>query len=88
MGKTSRTYRLKVTTQAQQLVSESEKRVFFMAYNNGTAKVYVLSAQNLTSDDGIPVAVGSHYKNDTSTAAFWIIAESDTQDIRVEVDSK
>lgn len=85
MGKYARTFALQVGTQPKQLVAKDEKRTTFLVYNNGSVTVYILSAQTMTAADGMPVIAGASYENDSSTAAFWIIAASGTQDVRVEV---
>lgn len=82
----SRTFRLKVTTKVQQLCAANPKRRFLFVQNLGDAAVYILSAQNLTTSDGIKVAATTGtYTNDDSTNEYWIVADSDTQDVRVEV---
>lgn len=86
-GGNARTFRLKVTTKVQVLCANNPKRTGLLVVNNGTAVVYLLSAQNLTADDGIPIAVDGSYNNSEGTSAYWIVAASGTQDVRVEVDS-
>lgn len=88
LGEHSRTFRLKVTTKVQQLCAKNPKRTGLLAYNNGSATVYILSAQNLTTNDGIPVVASASYADETSCAAKWIVAASGTQDVRVEVNSR
>jgi len=85
-GSYTRTFKLPVTTQAVQLVAKDSKRARLIVYNNGSATVYILSAQNMTTSDGIPVAAGTSYTNDTTTAELYIVAASGTQDVRVQVD--
>ena len=84
-GKYDRTYKLNVTTKAIQLCAENPKRKGLLVYNNGDETVYVLSAPNLGTGDGMPVAAGSSYDDEQSTCRKWIIADSGTQDVRVEV---
>ena len=85
-GKYSRTYKHVATGTVSQLVTENPKRVAVLVYNNGDQTVYILSAQNLGILDGIPVAAGNSYENDTSTATLWVIAAGGRQDLRVQVD--
>lgn len=85
LGKYSRTFSINVTTKVVQLVSEDPKRTGLLVYNNGSATVYLLSAQNLKATDGIPIAAAGSYSNKESYNAYWIVAESGTQDVRVEV---
>jgi len=86
LGKYTRTFKLDVTTKVAQLCAEDPKRKAILVYNNGSAAVYILSAQNQTASDGIPVAAGSSYTNDTTTAELWIVAASGTQNVRVQID--
>ena len=85
-GSKTNIFALSVTTTAKELAKENPKRTLLLVCNNGTATVDVLSKQTQASGEGIPVLKGETYINDTSTAAFWIIAASGTQDIRVEED--
>jgi len=82
---TSRTFNIQAGTEAKQLVSANPKRVGLLVYNNGSVTVYILSAQNMAVGDGIPVAAGATYSNDESTNEYYIITESSTADVRVEV---
>mgnify|MGYP001133272983 CR=1 FL=1 len=85
-GCRTRTSHITATTKVAQLVSKDPSRICVFLYNNGSVTVYILSAQNLDAADGIPVAAGGTYKNDTTTAALWIVAASGTADVRVQVD--
>jgi len=62
-------------------------RAGILVYNNGLAKVYILPTETHPKEEGIPVAPGASYDNDTLTGELWIVAESDTQDVRVEEDT-
>jgi hypothetical protein len=86
-SKKARTFALTVTTAVQKLVGKNSTRTGLLVYNNGTATVYILSAQNLTSADGIPVAAGASYENNETTAELWIVAASGSQNVRVEEDT-
>lgn len=86
LGKHSRTFGLNVTTKVVQVVASDPHRTGLLIYNNGSATVYVLSAQNMKVSDGIPVAAGVPYTNDTTTAALYIRSASGTQNVRVQVD--
>jgi len=82
------TYPLSVGTTVKQLCKENPTRTRLFVYNTGSAIVYILSAQNKTSADGIPVAATTGtYENKTTTAAMWIVAASGTNDVRVEEDT-
>lgn len=87
LAKYAKTYAIQVSTKAMKLVGENKDRVAFLVYNNGTATVYILSSPALSKTDGIPVASGNSYENDHSYAEYWIIADSGTQDVRVEEDT-
>ena len=76
-----------VTTDPQKLVTENRKRKAFLVYNNGSATVYILNAQNKAVADGIPVAAGSSYTNDDCYGEYWIIAASGSQNVRIEEDT-
>lgn len=87
-SKKLRIFTLSVTTEVKQLVKADPTRRRLYVYNTGSAIVYILSAQNKTSADGIPVAVTTGtYENKTTTAPMWIIAASGTCDVRVEEDT-
>jgi len=85
---TSRTFPLAVTTKVEQLCAENPDRLGLLVYNNGSATVYILSAQNLKTTDGIPVLAGASFYDDVSTNEYYIVAASGTQDVRVLVVSK
>ena len=85
MAKNVVTRRLMVGTNVLQLVSENPKRKSLLVYNNGTATVYILSAENLGKDDGMPVAAGGSFEDEETTGALYIVAESGIQDVRVMV---
>jgi len=82
------TYAISVETTVKQLVKENPTRTRLLVHNTGSAIVYILSAQNLTSADGIPVAASTGtYENKTTTAPMWIVAASGTNSVRVEEDT-
>jgi len=86
-GKTPLIRALSVGTSVIKLVDENPKRTGLLVYNNGSATVYILSAQNQTSSDGIPLATGASYENDNCYGAYWIVAASGTQNVRIEEDA-
>jgi len=69
------------------LVTENSTRKGLLVYNNGTDTVYILSSPALEKEDGIPVAPGKAYDNDDCYGEYWIVAESGSQDVRVEEDT-
>jgi len=76
-----------VTTKTKQLCAFNRKRKQLLVYNNGTATIEILSSQYAKYGDGIPVIAGATYTNkDYPQGRFWIVAESGTQDVRVEED--
>lgn len=78
---------VKVATKPKMLVDVNPHRKSLLIYNNGTATVELLSSKDGRYGDGIPVPVGGRYENDHyCQGAYWIIAESGTQDIRFEED--
>jgi len=87
MGKFTRTFALHLEElKAVQLVAEDLNRICVFVQNLGAVDVYILSAQNLSVSDGIRVSPDGTYKNDTTTAALWIIADGENHLVRVEVD--
>ena len=79
--------RFKASTSAKMLVDINCKRKALLIYNNGTAPVEVLSSKDGKYGDGIPIKSDRSYNNqDYCQGAYWIIAESGTQDIRFEED--
>lgn len=79
---------LSVGTEVKQLVKADPTRRRLYVYNTGAAVVYILSAQNKTSADGIPVAATTGtYENKTTTGPMWIVGASGTNDVRVEEDT-
>jgi hypothetical protein len=86
MGKYSRTYHVSVMPQATQLCSFNPDRKSLLVVNNGDETVYILSAQNLSSSDGIPVYSKGTYKDKVTQCELWIITDAATaQDVRVMV---
>jgi len=86
---TSRTYALSVTSITQQLCGADKKRRQIMVFNLGSNTVYICSAQNMKHTDGYPVPASANpYKNKECTSALWIVAETGTNDVRVQVDSE
>ena len=81
----SRTFKLDVSTEVKELCAENPNRIALNVWNNGSGAVYLLSAQNLTYADGFPIAAGGSRTDNESTNAYWIIAASGTQNLRVEV---
>ena len=79
------TRRLMVGTDVIQLVGENPKRKGLLVYNKGTASVYILSAENLSKEDGIPVGSESSFDDNLTTGALYIVADSGVQDVRVMV---
>ena len=78
---------IKVTTEPKMIVDTNPKRKALLIYNNGTAPVELLSSKDGRYGDGIPILAGVPYSNqDYCQGAYWIIAESGTQDIRFEED--
>lgn len=86
-AKYPKTYALQVGTKKQKLVAENKKRKYLFIYNNGTDTIYILSSPALNKDNGIPVPVGGSYNNEHCYGEYWVVAESGTQDIRVEEDT-
>jgi len=83
MVQTSRTYKLSVGTTAVQLCSSDPNRKALLVVNNGSGTVYILSAQNLSTSEGMPIYSKESYEDETSQCELWIIADSDDQDVRV-----
>jgi len=75
-----------VGTKVRQLVAENPNRVCVFVQNLGSGNIYILSAQNQGTADGIKVVTTGTYKVDTTTAELFIVADADTQDVRVQVD--
>ena len=69
------------------LCHENPNRAGLLVYNNGTATVYILPTETHPIVEGIPVAAGASYENDTLTGELYIVAESGTQDVRIEEDT-
>ena len=78
---------MKATTGVERLVTEDPARKGLLIYNNGSATVELLSDNTLKYGDGIPIGAGKSYDNDRSCCAYWIVAASGSQDVRVEVNS-
>jgi len=69
-----------------QILDADCKRKSFLLVNKGDATIELLSSPHQKFGDGIPIAPQVPYDNDTATGAFWLIAESGTQNVRLEVD--
>ena len=77
----------KATTKPKMIVDINPKRKALLIYNNGTVSVELLSSKDGRYGDGIPIKPDRSYSNkDYCQGAYWIIAESGTQDIRFEED--
>jgi len=87
MARLPKTRGITVTTTPQKLVTENPTRKGLLVYNNGSVTVYILSGQNIPKTDGIPVAAAASYNNDDCYGEFWIVAESGSQNVRVEEDT-
>ena len=70
----------------KQILRDNPKRKSFLIYNNGTATIELVDNAQAKYGDGIPIAPGIPYDNDTPTGSFWLIAESGEQDVRIEED--
>ena len=71
----------------KQILRENPRRKAFLIYNNGTANIELLSTHDQKYGDGIRIAPGVPYNNeDYCQGAYWLIAESGTQDVRMEED--
>ena len=68
-----------------QLCSSNPSRRRLYVVNNGSGTVYILSAQNLSTAEGIPIYTKALYEDLVSTCKLWIIADTATQDVRVMV---
>lgn len=78
---------IKVTTKPKMIVDVNPHRKALLIYNNGTATVELLSSKDGRYGDGIPIDPQVPYSNeDYCQGAYWIIAESGTQDVRFEED--
>ena len=82
-----KTYHVTATTESGELCKCNKKRTGLLVYNNGDQIVYILGSQTTQKEDGIPVAPGRSYENNTSYGALWQIAESGSQNLRVEEDT-
>jgi len=76
------------STEPVQVVKSNPRRKALLLYNNGSATIYLLSAQNKRATDGIPIPTNSAYQNDDCYGPYWAIAASGTQDLRVEEDGE
>jgi len=86
-GKHARFRAHSVGTTPVQILAENPRRKGFLVYNNGTATVYLLDDPTLPKKEGMPISAGASYDNDTTTAAIYLVAESGTQNVRVEEDT-
>jgi len=84
LARIPRTFPLTVTTAVMELVQENPTRKGLLVVNLGSNTVYILSAQNLKYTDGIPVTNGGSYSNDNCYGAYWIVAATGSNDVRVE----
>ena len=84
LARLPRTFSLTVTTDVIKLVDENPTRKALLVVNLGANTVYILSAQNLKYTDGIPITNGGSYSNDHCYGAYWIVAATGSNDVRVE----
>ena len=77
------------STKPQQVLVENCNRKAVLIYNNGTANIELLSSPQQKYGDGIPIVPKVPYSNqDYCQGAYWLIAESGDQDVRIEEDVK
>jgi len=55
-------------------------------YNNSSAIVYLISDASKPVGEGMPIAAGGSYTNWYAKGNYYLIAESNGLDVRVEVD--
>jgi hypothetical protein len=82
-----RTYHVTATTTPGELCGCDPDRTGLLVYNNGDAIVYILGSKTTEKADGIPVAPGRSYENTTTYGELWQVADSGSQDLRVEEDT-
>ena len=87
MAERTRIFRVTVTSKPTLLSSYNAKRKLIMIYNVGTSTVYIVDSEARTVDDGIPLAGGDVYKNNTTLAALYALTSSGTADVIVEEDA-
>jgi len=83
----TRIWKQNITTEASKILDENPCRKAFRVQNLGTVNVELLFSPKQAYGDGIRIASGGEYINRDSQAAFWLIAESGTQDVRIQEDS-
>ncbi|MDI6905663.1 MAG: hypothetical protein QMD13_09325 [Candidatus Bathyarchaeia archaeon] len=78
---------IKVGTTPKMLVDINPKRKALLIYNNGTANIELISSKDARYGDGIPIAPGVSFTMiDYCQGAYWLVAESEAQDVRFEED--
>jgi len=82
-----RTWAVTVTTKPTRVAPKNSKRKAILIYNNGDATIYIIDSPSKGINDGIPVPAKSDYTNRWTTAEIWAVAESGSQDVRVEEDA-
>ena len=76
----------KFTAKTEMLLDKNPKRTRLYVQNLGTANVELLSSKDGRYGDGIRIASeGDHTIRDCQ-GAYWIVAETGTQDVRFEED--
>ena len=76
----------KVTAKTEMLVDKNPKRTRLYVQNLGTDNVELLSSKDGRYGEGIRIASnGDHTIRDVQ-GAYWIVAETGTQDVRFEED--
>jgi len=73
-----------VGTSATEVIPASTERKSLLVQNAGSGPVYVGFDSSVTTSNGVKVAAGGTYADDTYTGSIYVIAASGTQDVRFQ----
>jgi len=84
LGQTGSYGQTSVSTTPAEVVAANAERQSVLIQNTGSDPVYVGFDNAVTASDGIEVAAGGTYADDTYTGDVYVIAGSGTNDVRFQ----
>ena len=85
---TSKTYALSVAQVPKDLCAANLKRKSLKVAIIGSNTAYILSEQTQNAADGYPVTATLPYENKECKSRLWVITDTGTNSVRVQVDSE
>jgi len=84
LGQTGSYGQITVSTSATEVVAANTERQSVLIQNSGSDPVYVGFDNAVTASDGIEVAAGGTYADETYTGDVYAVAGAGTNDVRFQ----